>query len=68
MSFEEFKRMTYHTYKSIRIPGSNTVIDKAELMAKGRFDQTKADPVLRRVYEQEKYANRWVYLQELEEA
>lgn len=58
MTFEEFKKMTYHTFKSIRIPGSKTVIDKSQLMTKGRFDQNKADPVLKQVYEQEKYANR----------
>lgn len=58
MSFEEFKKITYHTYKTINIPGSSTKLDKTELMTKGRFDQSKADVVLREVYERENYARK----------
>jgi hypothetical protein len=59
MSFEEFKKMTYHTRKSIRIPGSNTSIDKVSLIGKkGKFDFAKQDELLRRVYEEENYKDK----------
>lgn len=58
MTFAEFKRMVYHTAKAIRIPGSRTIINKSELMVKGKFNQKKADIVLLDVYESEDYISR----------
>lgn len=58
MSFEEFKKITYHTRLRLIIPGSPTSLDKVELMTKGKFDQKKADIALERIYERENYAEK----------
>lgn len=58
MTFDEFKGVTYHTEKSMIIPGSKTAIDKTQLFTKGKYDNKKAEKILRRVYEEEEYINR----------
>lgn len=58
MSFEEFRRTTYHTRLYIRVPGSNTYVDKSQLMTKGRYDFKKEENVLRKIYNNENYSTR----------
>lgn len=59
MSFEQFKKIIYHTRTRIRIPGSRTVLDKTALVnKKGKLNQDKLDSMLRKVYEEENYKDR----------
>lgn len=56
MTFDEFKRMTYHTRTRIRIPGSRSVIDKTNLVTKkGKFDFDRADKLLLEIYTEEQF-------------
>jgi hypothetical protein len=58
MTFEQFKKITYHTRNTIRIPGSRTVIDKVACMVKGKFNHAKANELLEEVYNEENFAER----------
>lgn len=58
MTFEEFRKMTYHTRTRLRIPGSRTIIDKATLTTKGKYDFKKEEIALREVYESERFINK----------
>lgn len=59
MSFEEFRKLPYHTRTKIRIPGSRTVIDKSACMnKKGKLDHKKIDSYLKQVYDEENFAER----------
>lgn len=58
MSFDDFRRMTYHTRLYIRVPGSATVIDKTSLMTKGKYSFKKEEAVLKQIYELENYNER----------
>ncbi len=59
MSFNEFKKMCFHTQHRIRIPGSYTTIDKTVLIGKkGKFDFEKLDILLKEIYEEENYKDR----------
>ena len=62
MTFEEFKKMTYHTRTRIRIPGSRQVINKEVfLKKKGKrvvLNMDKIDQILRSIYEEENYKDR----------
>lgn len=59
MSFEEFKKITFHTRLYIRVPYSRNRIDKMDMFnKKGKYDKAKEEMLLRQIYEDENFENR----------
>jgi N-acetylglutamate synthase/N-acetylornithine aminotransferase len=58
MTFEQFKKIIYHTRNCIRIPGSRSVIDKTQVMTKGKLDNKKIEKILKKVYDEEEFINK----------